>query len=114
MHFSDGSGAQYKNRNKFIKIYHEQDFGKGSAYRLEGKMKKLAAKTNVQTVYSSQIQTPHGLFRYCSSSIHNITLIYVQGDQILYCKKEPAELFDIKLAVPGAWVYHFNKPGQSL
>jgi hypothetical protein len=71
---------------KIINIYCEQDFGlsvewhflatsygKETAARIRGTVKRLALKKNLQKVYSNQIQLPHELFTYCSSNIHNIT-----------------------------------------
>jgi hypothetical protein len=76
-------------------------------------VKRLAANTSLQEVYINQIQTPHELFNYCSSNIHNITFFYVQEEQILNCKKEHAELFDITVAIPGTQTYHCFKPLNS-
>jgi hypothetical protein len=66
-------------------ICHEQDFGLSAEWHFfttsHGKraadgmgetLKRLATKTSLQTVYNNQIQTPHELFNYCSSNIHNI------------------------------------------
>jgi hypothetical protein len=51
--------------------------GKGPADGIGGTVKRLAAKTSLQKVYTNQIQTPHDLFNCCSSNIHNITFFYV-------------------------------------
>jgi hypothetical protein len=94
-------------------IYHEHNFGfsaewnfftshgKGPADGTEATLKRVAAKASLQKVYNNQIQTPHELFNYCSSDIHNITLFYVQEEQILNCKKELADKFDMALSITG-------------
>jgi hypothetical protein len=64
-------------------------------------------------VYNNQIQTPHELFNYCSSNIHNITFFCDQEEQILNYKKELAELFNITDAIPGTQTYHCLKPLDS-
>jgi hypothetical protein len=56
-----------------------------------GTVKRLAAKANLQRVYNNQIHTSCELFNYCSSNIHNITLLYVQEEQILNHKMELTE-----------------------
>jgi hypothetical protein len=65
--------------------------GKGPGDGIGGTVKRLAAKTSLQKVYNNKIQTPHELFNYCNSNIHNITFFYVQEEQILNKKKELAE-----------------------
>jgi hypothetical protein len=70
-------------------------------------VKRLAENASVQRVYSNQTQTPHELFNYCSSNIHNITFFYVQEEQILNYKKEIADRLAMAVATPGTQAYHF-------
>jgi hypothetical protein len=99
MYLSGGSAAKYKNRKKIINIYHEQNFGLSSEWYffttshgkrpadgMGGTVKRLAAKSSLQKVYSNQIQT----FINCSITAA-ATFFYVQEEQILNCKKEFAD-----------------------
>jgi hypothetical protein len=63
---------------------------KGPADGIGGTVKRLAAKTSLQKVYNSQIQTTHEQFNYCNRNIH-ITCFCVQEEQILNKKKGLAE-----------------------
>jgi hypothetical protein len=64
---------------------------KGPADGIGGTMKRLAAKTSLQKVYNNQIQTPHELFSYWCSNMHNMTFFSIQEEKILNYKMELAD-----------------------
>ncbi|KYQ59746.1 hypothetical protein ALC60_01131 [Trachymyrmex zeteki] len=87
-YFSDGSGAQYKNKKNFANLYyHKRDFnvmaechffatshGKGPCDDLRGVIKRLAAKASLQNV-NDLINTPEKFFLWVNKNIVNIILI---------------------------------------
>jgi hypothetical protein len=78
--------AQYKNRKKLLKITClNEDFGvpaerhfcttshgKSACDGAGGTLKRLAAKASLQRPYNDQIMTPHQLYEWVQSSIHNL------------------------------------------
>lgn len=94
IYFSDGSGAQYKNKKNFANlIYHEKDFGlaaewhffptshgKGACDGLGGTLKRLAARASLQRV-SNPIQTPKQLFEWATESLPNIRIKYTTNEE---------------------------------
>ena len=83
VYFSDGAGAQYKNRKNFLNLcHHKEDFGisaewnfsatahgKGACDGIGGTVKRLAARASLQKPYSDQIMTPRQLFDWASTNI---------------------------------------------
>jgi hypothetical protein len=91
VYFSHGSAAQYKNRRNLLKItYHNEDFrvpaewhffatshGKSTCDRVGDTLKRLAAKASLQQPHDDQIMTPHQLYEWAQSSIHNLNFDFV-------------------------------------
>jgi len=89
-YFSDGSAAQYKNRENFLNLcYHESDFrvlaerhfyatshGKGPCDRIGGTVKRLAARASLQTPYCSQFMTPRQLFEWTVENFKSLHFKY--------------------------------------
>jgi hypothetical protein len=88
MCFVDGCVAQYKNRKNFIDIiFHEQDFVlSAECYLLTAS--HGAGKWNMWDGENNEVQILYDLFNYCRSNIHNLTVFYVQEEQVLNYKKE--------------------------
>jgi hypothetical protein len=51
--------------------------GKSDCDGVGGILKRLAAKANLQWPYNDQIMTPHQLYEWAQSSIHNLNLDFV-------------------------------------
>jgi hypothetical protein len=91
LYFSDGSAAQYKKRKNLLYITcHNEDFGvlaewhffatshvKSACDGVVGTLKRLAARASLQQPYNDQIMTPHQLYEWAQSSIHNLNFDFV-------------------------------------
>jgi hypothetical protein len=91
VYFSGGPAAQYKNRKNLLNITcHNEDFGvpakwhffatshgKSACDGVGGTLKRLTAKASLQRPYNDQIGTPHQLYEWAQSSIHNLIFDFV-------------------------------------
>lgn len=101
LYFSDGSGAQYKNKKNFVNLTcHEKDFGlvaewhffptshgKGACDGLGGTLKRLAARASLQRA-SNPIQTLKQLFEWANESLCNISSKYVTSEKYIVADKK--------------------------
>ena len=83
--FSDGGGAQYKNKSKLINMIYLQKetgikvhwnffataHGKGACDGIGGTVKRLAHRGSLQRTEHSQITTPKGLFEWAVGRFEN-------------------------------------------
>jgi hypothetical protein len=92
-------------------LYAEQPFSATN----NGNGPARTVKRQVYSLYCNQIQTPHELFTYRSSSskIHNIAFSYVQEEQILNYKMKIADESAVEVAIPGTQGYHCFHPVNS-
>jgi hypothetical protein len=96
VYFSDGSAAQYKKKEKNLQniTCHNEDFGvpaewhffatshgKTACDGVGGTLKMLAAKASFQRPYNDQTMTPHQLYKWAQSSIHNLNFDFVTENE---------------------------------
>lgn len=119
IYFSDGSGAQYKNKKNFVNLtYHKKDFGltaewhffptshgKGACDGLGGTLKRLAARTSLQRT-SNPIQTPKQLFEWAAASLPNITSRYVTNAEYEEEERKLEARFRKAITVKGTLKFH--------
>lgn len=119
IYFSDGAGAQYKNRKNFINLsHHLQDFnisaewhffptshGKGPCDGLGGTLKRLAARASLQRI-QQPIQTPQDLFLWAKESLPNIHCSYFTNSQYDEEERKLASRFQNAKTVKGTLTYH--------
>jgi hypothetical protein len=55
--------------------------GKSACDGIGGTLKRLAAKSCFQRPYSDQIMTPHQLYEWAQSSIHNLNFDFVTENE---------------------------------
>jgi hypothetical protein len=51
--------------------------GKSACDWVGGTLQRLAAKASLQQPYNDQIMTPHQLYEWAQSSIHNLNFVFV-------------------------------------
>lgn len=116
IYFSDGSGAQYKNRfNVCNLLHHESDFnvpaewhyfasahGKGPSDGLGGTLKRLAAKASLQ---GSEIQCAKELYEWAARNT-NLNVVYISAEECIKQKELLKSRFDAAVAIPGIRSYH--------
>lgn len=119
IYFSDGAGAQYKNKKNFANLtHHVKDFGlaaewhffptshgKGACDGLGGTLKRLAARTSLQRK-DNPIQTPKELFEWASKSLPNISVEYVTNKEYDAEEKKLEARFKNSITVKGTLSYH--------
>jgi hypothetical protein len=80
-----------KSRRNLLKITcHNEEFrmptewqffatshGKNACVGVDGNLKRLAAKASLQHPYNDQTMTPHQLYEWAQSSIHNFNFDFV-------------------------------------
>jgi hypothetical protein len=56
-------------------------YGKNACDGVRGTLKRLAAKASLQQPYNDQIMTPHQLYEWAQSSIHNLNFDFVTENE---------------------------------
>ena len=124
IYFSDGCGAQYKNRKNFINLcHHNDDFGmpaewhffatshgKGPCDGVGGTVKRLAARASLQRPYDKQILTPRQLYEFGCSEIPSVNFHYVtveeyENESVLLSKR-----FESARTIAGTHKLHSFRP----
>lgn len=125
-YFSDGSSAQYKNRNNFINLtYYKNDFdavaewhffatahGKGPCDGLGGSVKRLATKASLQRPYDNQIQTPFQLFEWARENIKKIHFEFTTKEDYLETEGFLTERLEKALTIAGTRKFHAYLPSD--
>lgn len=100
-YFSDGCGAQYKNKYNFYNIcQHEKDFGlkaqwsffatahgKSPCDGIAGTVKRAASKASLQCIDTNHILDLHGLFNFCQENFTNIKFFKITNDEMEFTRK---------------------------
>lgn len=121
IYFSDGAGAQYKNKKNFVNLtHHQKDFGlaaewhffptshgKGACDGLGGTLKRLAARASLQ---KATIQTPRQLFEWATTALPNISLQFVENEEYIKEEKKLKTRFDKAITIKGTLAYHCMIP----
>ncbi|KAJ8883106.1 hypothetical protein PR048_014945 [Dryococelus australis] len=98
-YFSNGSAAQYKNREDYIYLcHHEKDFvtliyhflcdGVGCT------VKQLVTNASLQHTLTNHILTPSEMYDYCGTNIKGITFFQCSRESIEEAKKLVQPLFE--------------------
>ena len=120
VYFSDGAGAQYKNRKNFLNLcHHKEDFGisaewnfsatahgKGACDGIGGTVKRLAAHASLQKPYSDQIMIPRQLFDWASTNIPAVHFGYCSLVDYEVEEKNIEERFAKSRTIPGTQKLH--------
>lgn len=123
-YFSDGSGAQYKNRKNFFNLCcHKEDFnifaewhfyatahGKGVCDGLGGTVKRLATKASLQRPYTNQIMTPLQLFHWCQENIKSIHFLFSTNEEHINEENFLKQRFEKAKTIPGTQKFHSFVP----
>jgi len=123
-YFSDGCGAQYKNRNNFLNLcMHKKDFkvsakwnffttshGRQHCDGIVGTVKHLVAKASLQCNISNHILNAHTMFEVCRGNIQHIMFFFVAKDEVLEARQRMEKRFAGTKAVPGTQSFHQFEP----
>lgn len=123
-YFSDGSAAQYKNRNNFYNVslhlaeygipaewnFFATSHGKNISDGLGGTLKRLATKASLQKPYTHQIMTSRQLFDWAVENLNNMNFFFVTNEE--YCEVESrlTERFSQTQPIPGTHKIHYVRP----
>ncbi|KYM95059.1 hypothetical protein ALC62_14305, partial [Cyphomyrmex costatus] len=125
-YFSDGSGAQHKNKKNFVNLYyHKRDFnvmaelhffatlhGKGPCDGLGGVIKRLAAKASLQNV-NDPINTPEKFFLWVNKNIVNINTKFFSIQEYKTEMLELEDRFRKAKMIPGTLKHHSFIPRKN-
>lgn len=120
-YFSDGSGAQYKNKKNFINLcHHKNDFGivaewhfsatahgKGPCDGVGGTVKREAARASLQRPYQDQIMTPLHLYEWLKCNLSkSMEFCYVTQDEYVKTEQYLAHRLSKAVAIPNTRKFH--------
>jgi hypothetical protein len=127
-YFTDGSGAQYKNKKNFANLCaHNLDFngldaewhffaschGKSACDGIGGTLKRLARLASLQRNVNSQITTPQHLFQWASDTVTGIKCFYVSSELVILNEQSIEKRMDEAIAVKGKRSFHCYTPVNS-
>lgn len=122
-YFTDGSGAQYKNKKNFANLCaHFDDFqleaewhffaschGKSACDGIGGTIKRLARLASLQRGLNDQITTPKQLFDWATGSVE-IKCFYVTTDEVKENETRISERMQSAIAIRGTRSFHCYVP----
>ena len=127
-YFTDGSGAQYKNKKNFANLCaHNIDFdgldaewhffaschGKSACDGIGGTLKRLARLASLQRSVSNQITTPQDLYKWASENVTGIKSFYVNSESVSLNEQSIERRMNEAIAVKGTRSFHCYIPNNS-
>lgn len=127
-YFTDGSGAQYKNKKNFANLCaHNLDFdgldaewhffaschGKSACDGIGGTLKRLARLASLQRNVNSQITTPQDLFEWATENVSGIKCFYVNSQSVISNEKSIEKRMNEAMAIKGTRSFHCYVPINS-
>ena len=120
-YFSDGCGAQYKNRFNFINLcHHLEDFGieaewnffatshgKNACDGIGGSIKRSLSKASLMRTVANQILSPEAAFEYCTKYLSsNIIFFYVSETEVSNFQDQLESRFNLAHTLEGTRRFH--------
>ena len=127
-YFTDGSGAQYKNKKNFANLcVHNLDFdglnaewhffaschGKSACDGIGGTLKRLARLASLQRSINNQITTPETLFQWASENLMGIKCFFVNSESVKLNESLIKKRMNDAIAIKGTRSFHSYVPLNS-
>ena len=127
LYFTDGCGAQYKNKYNFVNVcLHEHDFGvpcewlffatahgKGACDGIGGTVKRAVANESLMRPVKDQILTARAMFEYVTEKfVSVIEFLFVTKEEVRSVSKELETRFSTAMTIKGTRRCHRICPDQ--